>query len=360
MSQDFSIDHFRKLIKKTFDDYYPLEYNKSTFNMEEYLTVVDRMQLVTKFSSHLEMSDDNILTLRNMPWLDLGELPVSYNTHKTEAFQVYLIPPDDLPFNMVVQYGNWSGSFNSKKVMKVYQKTKLQEKGIAVEDVTETLNKASELLEPYRGQLAFRNKIIKIALGIAALITMFIAVSVGMSMNNVYWAPMLIVMTYLIVFLIVVTIFKYRSSYQMRMSQFLLSVYCRAENNRLYLKHGVEIRPGFTGKWIEFSCLDTNVVDEIIQMMRQRFLKPCLEQKAAIFDKEVMGQAGLIEEQQDIENQILHEQQERASDIHAAEHAEVAEAVLESNPNDFSEEHDLSMNAMQAQVNSQAAMAQYG
>ena len=164
------------------------------------------------------MSDDNILTLRNMPWLDLGELPVSYNTHKTEAFQVYLIPPDDLPFNMVVQYGNWSGSFNSKKVMKVYQKTKLQEKGIAVEDVTETLNKASELLEPYRGQLAFRNKIIKIALGIAALITMFIAVSVGMSMNNVYWAPMLIVMTYLIVFLIVVTIFKYRSSYQMRMS----------------------------------------------------------------------------------------------------------------------------------------------
>ena len=100
----------------------------------------------------------------------------------------------------------------------MYQKTKLQEKGIAVEDVTETLNKASELLEPYRGQLAFRNKIIKIALGIAALITMFIAVSVGMSMNNVYWAPMLIVMTYLIVFLIVVTIFKYRSSYQMRMS----------------------------------------------------------------------------------------------------------------------------------------------
>ena len=42
--------------------------------------------------------------------------------------------------------------------------------------------------------------------------------------------------------------------------------------------------------------MDTNVVDEIIQMMRQRFLKPCLEQKAAIFDKEVMGQAGLIEE----------------------------------------------------------------
>ena len=55
----------------------------------------------------------------------------------------------------------------------------------------------------------------------------------------------------------------------------------------------------------------------------------------------------------------MHEQQERAGERDAAEHAEVAEAVLESNPNDFSEEHDLSMNAMHANVNSQAAMAQY-
>ena len=50
MSQDFSREHFRKLIKKTFDDYYPLEYNKSTFNMDEYLDVVTRENLEEKFS----------------------------------------------------------------------------------------------------------------------------------------------------------------------------------------------------------------------------------------------------------------------------------------------------------------------
>ena len=111
-------------------------------------------------------------------------------------------------------------------------------------------------------------------MGICDLI---IAISIGMSMGGNYWAPMLVVVIYLLIFFIVVTIFKYRSSYQMRMSQFLLSVFCRVENNRLYLKHGVEVRPGFTGKWIEFACLENNVVDEIIQMMRQRFLKPCLE-----------------------------------------------------------------------------------
>jgi len=40
LSNDFGREHFRKLIKKTFDDYYPLEYNKSTFDMDEYLDVV--------------------------------------------------------------------------------------------------------------------------------------------------------------------------------------------------------------------------------------------------------------------------------------------------------------------------------
>mmetsp|Transcript_21374 Transcript_21374/g.26311 ORF Transcript_21374/g.26311 Transcript_21374/m.26311 type:complete len:87 (+) Transcript_21374:1159-1419(+) len=41
----FSREHFRRLVKKTFDDYYPLEYNRSTFNMDEYLAVISVEQL---------------------------------------------------------------------------------------------------------------------------------------------------------------------------------------------------------------------------------------------------------------------------------------------------------------------------
>ena len=55
----------------------------------------------------------------------------------------------------------------------------------------------------------------------------------------------------------------------------------------------------------------------------------------------------------------MNEQQHRDGERDAVERAEVAAAVLESNPNDFSEEHDMSLQAMQANVNSQAAMAQY-
>ena len=74
------------MIKKTFDDYHPLEYNKSTFKMDEYEEVVVNEQLETKYGVYLENNADNILTLRNMPWLDLGDLPKTYNTDKKEAF----------------------------------------------------------------------------------------------------------------------------------------------------------------------------------------------------------------------------------------------------------------------------------
>lgn len=125
MQQEFSREHFRKMIKKTFDDYYPLEFNKSNFDMDEYLNVVMKEQLEAKYSVYLEMNDDNIINLRNMPWLDLGELPISYNTHKSEAFQVYLIPQDELPFNMVVPFGNWKGEYDFGKVKSIFGKTQL-------------------------------------------------------------------------------------------------------------------------------------------------------------------------------------------------------------------------------------------
>jgi hypothetical protein len=33
----------------------------------------------------------------------------------------------------------------------------------------------------------------------------------------------------------------------------MLALYCRAENNRFFLRHNIEMRPGFLAKWIEFK-----------------------------------------------------------------------------------------------------------
>jgi hypothetical protein len=52
----------------------------------------------------------------------------------------------------------------------------------------------------------------------------------------------------------------------------MLAVVCRAENNRYYLRRGVEIRPGYLARWIEFSVLDTTEDErkDITEILRER------------------------------------------------------------------------------------------
>jgi len=42
------------------------------------MILIKNEQLETKFSVYLETNNDNILTVKNMPWIDLGDLPASY------------------------------------------------------------------------------------------------------------------------------------------------------------------------------------------------------------------------------------------------------------------------------------------
>ena len=70
-----------------------------------------------------------------MPWLDLGELPVSYNTHKSEAFQVFLIPSDELPENMVITYDNWKIQYDHIKMRKVFPDTVFGNCGVTEDDI---------------------------------------------------------------------------------------------------------------------------------------------------------------------------------------------------------------------------------
>jgi len=68
---------------------------------------------------------------------------------------------------------------------------------------------------------------------------------------------------------------KYSYNKHLRNSHFLLAVFCRAENNRHYLGLGLELRPGFLGKWIEISIVDTGAhrveqLGDIIEDERQK------------------------------------------------------------------------------------------
>lgn len=74
------------MIKKTFDFYHPQEFNKGHYNIEELMIVVENETLEAKFSIYLEINNGNILNMQSMPWLDIGDLPLTYDKKKSEAF----------------------------------------------------------------------------------------------------------------------------------------------------------------------------------------------------------------------------------------------------------------------------------
>ena len=75
--------------------------------IDEYMTLVQAEQLEAKFSVYLETNQDNILTVKNMPWLDIGDLPPSYQPQKSEAFQVFCVPESHVPNRLFIEYNSW-------------------------------------------------------------------------------------------------------------------------------------------------------------------------------------------------------------------------------------------------------------
>lgn len=53
--------------------------------IEDFLTLVSKEQLEAKFGIYLESNEENKLNIRNMPYLDIGDLPNTYNADKREA-----------------------------------------------------------------------------------------------------------------------------------------------------------------------------------------------------------------------------------------------------------------------------------
>jgi hypothetical protein len=50
----------------------------------------------------------------------------------------------------------------------------------------------------------------------------------------------------------------------------VLSVVCRAENNRYYLTRGVEVRPGYLARWVEFNVLDKSSGERPLEIIQNR------------------------------------------------------------------------------------------
>lgn len=78
-----------------------------------------------------------------------------------------------------------------------------------------------------------------------------------MATNNWLWT-LFITILFVIIAVFSLCCVKFAYNKALRSSHILLSLFCRAENNRKYLKLGLELRPGYLAKWIELQTVESS------------------------------------------------------------------------------------------------------
>jgi hypothetical protein len=190
------------MVKKTFDDFHPLTFNKDSFNIEEYMDLVETEKLEKKFSTFLEKNEWNLLNQYNMPWLDIGELPISYHPDRTEAFQVFIQPNDNYPTSMIIDYDEWEEGFDTIKLKKEFNETIFLVRGLTENDIEDTLKRASILLYDYRGKISRQNRMQTYFLIGGFFLSLILAVIIGFFAESWFWCAFIIVVYIMIVFIV--------------------------------------------------------------------------------------------------------------------------------------------------------------
>lgn len=169
--------------------------------------------------------------------------------------------------------------------------------------LSETLERASEIVLQTKGKIARLHRIQNYILSFFVVVLLVISVSVGISLQSWFWGLIL-----LGIYGILVSGFLYfrksKTAKPFRTAHVALSLFLRAENNRCYMRNGVELRPGYLAKWIEISVLHRRDPAEIIKDVTSRNLNQSLvleKLKAARIKESLKGLSPKYLEENDLE-----------------------------------------------------------
>lgn len=168
------------------------------------------------------------------------------------------------------------------------------QQGILQEDIEDSLRMAGTAMQPFHGLMAKQQKIKYWIFAGAFLLFLLFSILSGVipalkkgRRNGRWFWPLIIALVYVVGISVANHYINKNMSYKYRMGHFVLSVFCRAENNRLYLKHGVEMRPGYNGLWVTFEVLPNQDLQAYVNDARLRFLKPAIEYRNKLFNEQI-------------------------------------------------------------------------
>jgi len=110
------------------------------------------------------------------------------------------------------------------------------------------------------------------------VIILVIVCALGITLENWLWVLVTLIVYGFIVSLIIF-IRKSKSALDLQIAHLQLSLFLRAENNRYYLRNGIELRPGYLAKWIQVTILLSNDPATIINDITERQQSQTLEKE---------------------------------------------------------------------------------
>ena len=163
-------------------------------------------------------------------------------------------------------------------------------------ELEDTIDRATLLLLPYRGKLASYEIFKNISGSVLLIVVIVVGIAIGLSTENWLYCA-LIIAAFIVAFLLTIYFSKIAYHKKLRQSHFLLSVFCRAENNRHYLNLGLELRPGYLGKWIQLSVINIGDHTDAISHFKYRFLKPAIDYRTKQAEQDFLNDKVLLQQQ---------------------------------------------------------------
>lgn len=190
---------------------------------------------------------------------------------KPESEQVYHIPYNTSPDKVCVRYALTRPRYQSTDFVARYHQSCLKVRGVPFTEWIGSINKASRLQLNYRGKIVRLDKICWACLGLALFFCIMMGVCSSDPGSSGYGPMLGWLLAYLVFVPVMMKYTKMQQDLLLRQAQFVLAVVCRAENNRYYLKNGIEMRPGYLAKWIEFNSIDTrDSTQTVLEAIKQR------------------------------------------------------------------------------------------
>ena len=135
--------------------------------------------------------------------------------------------------------------------------------------MTETLKDINNLIRPYCKRQDYCKKIRNWFILICLILGLTTTTVVAIVTKNWLWAIFAVAL-FTIIGSITSNVMKEEVNLCLRKIHFLMAITCRAHNNRLFLQHGIELRPGYLGKFLECNAIKIKSRSRYLYMVEQR------------------------------------------------------------------------------------------